>query len=888
MKTSLSQRRIYIRFLSLVLVAASSTASLFAGGPLQNCRPGEPYRWPDGGRQIPIAVDPGPLGPLSNSEARSQLQTALDTWGAVPSATSFFAVPDELPEDITVDNFATYFGTAAQDGISPVIFDDTGEIFDQLFGEGSGILGFAGSEWFSLADCEILEGFAIFNGRALADGDEALDIMVHEMGHFQNLAHTVVNGQLVLGDTSGPSQVDVFPVPPLGGTIETMYPLYFGPVAGIASPHRDDVASLSTLYPTADFLAGSGAISGRVQGPNGTTPLTGVNVIARNLEDPFGDAVSAISSDATDDFSPGAPEVGKYRLTGLTAGADYALFVDELIAGTFSTPPLSPLPGLEEFYNGDAESTDDATDDRFEFTPLAPPPGATLEGVDIAFNAQPVGTLDLGDDASRQIFLPYEVPFCGERYDSLWINSNGNLTFERASPDGSPSVVELLAGPPRIAALWTDLNPSAGGAVTWEAETHGLRVRYHQVPADSSEAGAQNSFEIWLDRWLGATVLTYGDIAASDGIVGASCGERRTSGFERESNLRRHGGLNLNGLWWEAATFENFETADNDLAGSTLKILPRFAPFRDRFEINDRLNRAQPVHLPFASDRSFSYTDLAPAGEDVDFFRFRTRPDDIVAAEVVRSSLDTRLGLFDADTGERLFQDDDGGDGQLSRLLFSFPTARHLALAVTTGDDPAFEGQGVPRRGARYTLQIAAYRGDPIAAGDDTSTEVPFPAFSFPFAGNSWDSVFVNSNGNLTFGEGSSRRNEGATELLTGPPRIAPLWDDFDARSGLVLAEPVGHHALRIHFLSVPEFASREPNYFTIELRRSGRIAMAWLATARRDALVGFSPGGGAPDPGTTNLSRRRFHRGETVYEVFPRGEGEDFDLFYSWRVFRP
>ena len=108
-----------------------------------------------------------------------------------------------------------------------------------------------------------------------------------------------------------------------------MYPFLFIN-GGQATPHADDIAIFSSLYPEPTFAATTGTITGSILGPNGTTPLTGVNVIARNILNPYDDAVSAISSDFTDNFAPGSPFVGVYTLRGLTPGASYAVYVDQI------------------------------------------------------------------------------------------------------------------------------------------------------------------------------------------------------------------------------------------------------------------------------------------------------------------------------------------------------------------------------------------------------------------------------------------------------------------------------------------------------------------------------------------------------------------------------
>jgi hypothetical protein len=278
------------------------------------------------------------------------------------------------------------------------------------------------------------------------------------------------------------------------------------------------------------------------------------------------------------------------------------------------------------------------------------------------------------------------------------------------------------------------------------------------------------------------------------------------------------------------------------------------------------------------------YSAIAPVGGDADYYRFSAKAGDILALEVVRGGFDSVLGVFDSHTGELLIADDDGGGGLLSRLLLQVNVDVDLTVAVSAFPDLEFTGAG--EEGGRYVLTVNRYQGDIVPAGDDTSTLVPL-GFNFRFQGTNWNSVFVNSNGNLTFGAGNGDFTETVPELLAGAPRIAPLWDDLDARRGIVVAER-GPQRLSVHFVSVPEFGSDAGNYFSVHLLPLSLFALEYGATARSDSLVGFTPGNGATDPGESDLSADfpiQSGRG-TKYEQFVGLE--PFDLSFRQMLFVP
>ena len=887
-------------------------APAYAGGPLANCGDGVPFLWANGGRNIVWNADLGDLGNLTKAQADAFVANSFTQWQNVGSATISYVQGANLPVDVDETNFLAYYAATEPDGLSAVVYDDSGAIFELLFGEDSGVLGFAGPEFADTPTCTITEGLAFLNGPEFdpADPLTALSIMVHEFGHFSNLAHSQTNGGILLGlaleepEPSGPAPNDTFGAPTVADFVnneyvETMYPFFFGPAFGTESLALDDTTAISRLYPEAGHFAATAAVAGSILAPNGTFRLSGINVIARNVANPFLDAVSALSGDFTDETDPAdSPVVGTYRFTGLTPGAQYAVFVDEILDGGFSTPPRT-LPGPEEFYSGATESNSDPTG---TFAPVVVAAGATRTGVNVIFNVPLAGEpLPVGDDGFVELFPRFPIDFCGQRFASLFINANGSITFGSNSAAFSESTLAHLNGPPRIAGLWDDLNSAAGGSVIFEETGSSVTVRWQGVP--EFPATGANTFSITINKknqlgeHFGPVVgnpfsITYGAMSAADGLSGYSCGGALTSGFEQESDLSAIRG-SVGGVIPVPAIYEdlvgNSPSETNDLRG-TLRFngVNRIIDLTEIVRRNDSIRKATPLpRLPFDSANPAFATEIEPDRDDVDFYSFRVRAGDILAIEVVRGTLDSVVGVFDADTGELLVADDDGGNGLLSRLILQANSDLRLAVAVSTFPDLEFVGAGDSK--GRYSLYINTYRGTPIAIGDDDTVPVAL-ARPFRFQGQNYNSVFVNSNGSLSFGAGDEEFDATVPAFLAGPPRISPLWTDFDptgflGNQGLVLVDANARPAA-VHFVSVSEFFSSNPNYFTAELGDQGKIALKWGPTARGEALVGVTQGGGASDPGQTDLSRRGLRPNGTTYENFlfnisTKGVS-NFDLFFD------
>ncbi len=129
------------------------------------------------------------------------------------------------------------------------------------------------------------------------------------------------------------------------------------------------------------------------------------------------------------------------------------------------------------------------------------------------------------DDDSMRLDLPFRVKFYGGKYNRIYVNSDGNLTF--GSPDCASSergLPRVLNGPPRILPFFGDLNPgvtSGERGVFVKQRRNNVQVTWNQVPQFGTSN--TNTFQVTVFK-SGKITIAFGDIDAPGSIVGASPG----------------------------------------------------------------------------------------------------------------------------------------------------------------------------------------------------------------------------------------------------------------------------------------------------------------------------------------------------------------------------
>lgn len=186
-------------------------------------------------------------------------------------------------------------------------------------------------------------------------------------------------------------------------------------------------------------------------------------------------------------------------------------------------------------------------------------------------------TIPLGDDDTHPVPLGFSFPFYGKTYTDVHVNADGNLTF--GSGDGAAgdrSEQRFLTGAPRIAPLFADLDPSAGGTVRYRHDdASSLTILWENVPRYGSSVG--NTFSVRLDS-SGSITVSYGSVSGSSAVIGVSRGGAGNAAAA--ADLSAYGASVAFG--GTSAVHEVFANGKPfDLTGRTLVFVPNDGPGPD-------------------------------------------------------------------------------------------------------------------------------------------------------------------------------------------------------------------------------------------------------------------------------------------------------------------
>ncbi len=514
--------------------------------------------------------------------------------------------------------------------------------------------------------------------------------------------------------------------------------------------------------------------------------------------------------------------------------------------------------------------------------------------------------ISLSDDDSRKLSLGFLFPFFDKSYPEVYLNADGNLTFG----GGDDATVardktRFLTGAPRIAALYADLNPSAGGSVSWgKTAPDTFFVRYEGVKRfDNTGTG---SVTVTLGA-SGSVALAYGAVSGSGYVVGVS----RGGAGNNASELQLVPGKVAYGS--TTALYEVFGNKPFSLQNQTLELTPGDGPKPPPAETVVKLGDDASAEIPlgfsfpffgksYASvfvnsdgNLSFGSGDAATANRDKTRFltgvpriaalyrdldpsvggTVTTQPKEgalTIRYQAVRLFGSTqnssvaivlnKSGLIELSYGQvaqasYVVGISKGGNGNSGAAQSLISLAQPIGHGGTDTIFQVFESSspfGLSNKTISFSPDGGVTPPPPpptpptehlLPLSDDGSMSVDL-GFSFPFFGQSYTSAWVNSDGNITFGKGdSSTANRDETRFLTGPPRIALFYTDLNpGAGGKVTYFHEDAKSISVRFAGVANWGGSGKVTATAKMVSSGEITLDYTSLTAPSGIIGVSKGG--------------------------------------------
>ncbi|UCC79271.1 MAG: hypothetical protein JSW64_13495, partial [Candidatus Zixiibacteriota bacterium] len=498
--------------------------------------------------------------------------------------------------------------------------------------------------------------------------------------------------------------------------------------------------------------------------------------------------------------------------------------ISAVIGSINSYDPVGPDDyGYYMYDNTDVGYTPAPTYDWFEISPYAGGPGTRINFSDT-------------DDDAVVISLPFDMVYYGQSFDYMLVCTNGFVAFDTSTYDmagnrwanfHNKQIPEVGAPPGLIAPFWDDLiySGNAGVFKYYDSAAHRFIIEWKEcMHPNPTPAHSPETFQMIIyDQDYHTTPTGDAEIVFQYHTVYND--DNDYWDFDRPGLYCTVGMQNLDNDDGLEYTFDNLYHPGAAVlqAGRAIKITTAYG-------------------LGIQPD-----IDCTPMS-----FFVNANVGQIIADTLNIANLGSNTLLFDLSVVTDIMLDTDSSPGISIRTTNSLPDPiKYINHPYAKADDqnqpvypPVITSQGGPDQfgyvwidsdepnGPSVNWVDISSIGTQIYPGEDGYVNVTI-GFSFPFYENNYSSVFVCSNGILTFGSGSTDWTNDPIPSSGSPNNfIAPFWDDLSPQSGHVYYyRDVANHRLIVSYEDVPYYPGGYNDgslYFQAMLYQSGHIEMQY------------------------------------------------------------
>lgn len=505
---------------------------------------------------------------------------------------------------------------------------------------------------------------------------------------------------------------------------------------------------------------------------------------------------------------------------GLSSSTDTGVSGGEVILDS-TTPGAWTETSESEFSNGTVSQTDIQTTSGsvlLESNNYTESLGAN------GFSAVGAAKSWQGDDRVYEYSLPFSFSYYGTNYSTVWVSTNGYIHLDSNYSD-PVSTRDKLKSNKIIAPLWMDLvtnglaqsgediyiQENADNVIIyWKGETYldqkpvnfslqlyssGI-MKFHYGTGTGLESAGNYQKEIGLSK---GDELSY---VVSDLDAESSLSNAQTATFSYTSGYLTPG-------TFTSQTFDGYDNTNNKTAVSIELVtaaLPASTSVQVEYSVNGGGGYFTAGTYSTTSGTGTTFTGLSGSGTSLRY-RLTLTGTSSVTPEVQSITYNYTLSSSLVETASEDFI-----DGTFSNVSAGL-TQDQVELAKTTLAESLTDRE-----------DIATGSAQSLKADDENLLyNLPFP---FSFYGTDYDSVYINSNGYLVFGE-DYNDFAGTLTNLKAHKIIAPLWTDLHTTGSTQPGEDVyiqeNANSVEIYWKAEFWTISGTAN-FSVELFDNGKI----------------------------------------------------------------